>query len=87
MVISGAGCKTTEVPVGTQNFLNTVTEKGAKGELTEVVVTSAFGIRRTARSTASNVQNLSGDQVNTLRQTNVNNALAGKVAGAQERSQ
>ena len=86
LVISAASFKTTEVPVGTQNVLNTVMEKGGN-DLKEVVVTSAFGIRRTARSTASNVQNLSGDQVNTIRQTNVNNALAGKVAGAQVRSQ
>lgn len=86
LVISGASFKATEVPVGTQNVLNTVLEKGGT-DLKEVVVTSAFGIRRTARSTASNVQNLSGDQVNTIRQTNVNNALAGKVAGAQVRSQ
>ncbi|MEO6252098.1 MAG: VIT domain-containing protein [Ferruginibacter sp.] len=55
--------------------------------LKEVIVTGAFGIKRTARSTASNVQNLTGDQVNTIRQVNVNNALAGKVAGAQVRSQ
>ena len=87
LVISGAGFKDTEVPVGTQSVLNTVMEKGSKNELTEVVVTSAFGIKRTARSTSSNVQNLTGDQVNTIRQTNVNNALAGKVAGAQVRSQ
>ncbi|MEP7238017.1 MAG: carboxypeptidase-like regulatory domain-containing protein, partial [Ferruginibacter sp.] len=86
LVISGASFKTTEVPVGTQNVLNTVLEKGGT-DLKEVVVTSAFGIKRTARSTASNVQNLTGDQVNTIRQTNVNNALAGKVAGAQVRSQ
>ncbi|MEO6539671.1 MAG: TonB-dependent receptor plug domain-containing protein, partial [Ferruginibacter sp.] len=56
-------------------------------ELKEVVVTGAFGIKRTARSTASNVQNLTGDQVNTIRQANINNALAGKVAGTQVRSQ
>ncbi len=86
LVISGASFKETEVPVGTQNVLNTVMEKGG-GEMKEVVVTSAFGIKRTARSTSSNVQNLTGDQVNTIRQTNVNNALAGKVAGAQVRSQ
>lgn len=60
---------------------------GSKSELKEVVVTSAFGIRRTARSTSANVQNLSGDQVNTIRQTNINDALAGKIAGAQVRSQ
>lgn len=87
LVISGASFKTTEVPVGTQNVLNTVLETGGTTELKEVVVTGAFGIKRTARSTASNVQNLTGDQVNTIRQTNVNNALAGKVAGAQVRSQ
>ncbi|MEP7237108.1 MAG: VIT domain-containing protein [Ferruginibacter sp.] len=56
-------------------------------ELKEVVVTSAFGIKRTARSTASNVQNLTSDQINTIRQVNINNALAGKVAGVQVRSQ
>ncbi len=87
LVISGASFKETEVPVGTQNVLNTVMEKSNIGDLKEVVITSAFGIKRTARSASSNVQNLSGDQVNTIRQTNVNNALAGKVAGAQVRSQ
>ncbi len=87
LVISGASFKDAEVPVGTQNVLNTILEKGGTSELKEVVVTSAFGIRRTARSSSASVQNLSGDQVNTIRQTNVNNALAGKVAGAQVRSQ
>ncbi len=86
LVISGQSFKEIEVPVGTQNTLNTVMEKSGV-DIKEVVVTSAFGIKRTARSTAANVQNLSGDQVNTIRQTNVNNALAGKVAGAQVRSQ
>ncbi len=85
LVISGAGFKDIEVPVGTQTVLSTVLEKS--DGLKEVVVTSAFGIKRTARSTSSAVQNLTGDQVNTIRQTNVNNALAGKVAGAQVRSQ
>ena len=59
LVISAASFKTTEVPVGTQNFLNTVMEKGGN-DLKEVVVTSAFGIKRTARSTASNVQKIHG---------------------------
>jgi TonB-linked SusC/RagA family outer membrane protein len=87
LVISGASYKSLEVSVGTQTVINAVMEKGSSSELKEVVVTSAFGIKRAARSTSSNVQNLSGDQVNTIRQTNVNNALAGKVAGAQVRSQ
>jgi TonB-linked SusC/RagA family outer membrane protein len=87
LVISGASFKTVEIPVGSLTVVNAVMEKGGTSELKEVVVTGAFGTKRAARSTASNVQNLSGDQVNTIRQTNVNNALAGKVAGAQVRSQ
>jgi TonB-linked SusC/RagA family outer membrane protein len=87
LVISAASFKDLELPVGTQTVVNAVLEKGVTSDLKEVVVTGAFGIKRTGRSTASNVQNLSGDQVNTIRQTNVNNALAGKVAGAQVRSQ
>jgi len=86
LIISGASFKETEVPVGTQNVLNTILEKGGT-ELKEVVVTSAFGIKRAARSTASNVQNVTGDQLNTIRAQNVNDALAGKVAGAQVQSQ
>lgn len=86
LVISGAGFKETEVPVGTQNVLNTVMEK-AQGELKEIVVTSAYNIKRTARSVSSNAQVVTGEQLNTVRQTNINNALAGKVAGIQVRSQ
>jgi TonB-linked SusC/RagA family outer membrane protein len=85
--ISGASFKTLSLPVGTNTVLNAVLEKGVTSELKEVVVTGAFGTKRAARSTASNVQNITGEQMNTVRQTNVNNALAGKVAGAQVRSQ
>lgn len=70
------------------NIQNNFFEPGqGGGELKEVVVTSAFGIKRTARSVSSNVQNLTENQLNIIRQTNVNDALAGKVAGAQVRSQ
>jgi tetratricopeptide (TPR) repeat protein len=66
------------------NFMQDV---NVSGGLKEVVVTSAFGIKRTARSTSSSVQNLTTEQVNIIRQVNVNDALAGKIAGAQVRSQ
>lgn len=56
-------------------------------ELKEVVVTSAFGIKRTGRSVGSNVQYLNSEQLNTIRQVNINNAIAGKIAGVQVRSQ
>lgn len=84
--ITGTGFAPTDVSVGNLTVINTVMEKVAN-ELKEVVVTGAFGIKRASRSTASNVQNLTSDQVNTIRQNNINNALAGKVAGAQVRSQ
>ncbi|HMU08772.1 MAG TPA: VIT domain-containing protein [Ferruginibacter sp.] len=58
-----------------------------QGGLKEVVVTSAFGIKRVARSTSSNSQIVSADQLNAVRNTNINDALAGKVAGMQVRSQ
>lgn len=58
-----------------------------KSNLSEVVVTTAMGVKRSARSTSTNVQVISGDQLNTIRGTDLNNALAGKVSGLQVRSQ
>ena len=82
---SGAGYKLVETPVGAQTALNTVMEK--TGELKEVVITSAFGLTRTARSSSANTQTISADELNTIRTSNFSNALAGKVAGAQVRNQ
>lgn len=86
LVISASGFKTIEVPIaGGLTAYNTTLDRS--NELTEVVVTSAFQTKRTARATASNVQTVSADKLNTIRQPNINNAIAGKVAGAQVRSQ
>ena len=75
-----------EIPVGSlSNISSTLQLKS--GDLTEVIVTSAFQTKRAARSISSNVQNVSSEQLNTVRASNINNALAGKVAGAQIRSQ
>jgi Ca-activated chloride channel family protein len=86
LIIAAAGFKETTIKIGIQKQLNIVMEK-SDAELKEVVVTSAYGIKRTAKSTSSRVQYLTGDQINVIRQSNVNNALAGKVAGAQVRTQ
>ena len=75
-----------EVPVGSLNNITTALELKST-TITEVIVTSAFQTKRTLRSQATNVQNVSGDQLNTIRQANINNSLAGKVSGAQVRSQ
>lgn len=84
--ISATGFKAVDIPVGTMTFVNTSIEK-VGNQLTEVVISGAFGIKRNARTSASNVQKVGSEQLNTIRQTSLNNALAGKVAGAQVRSQ
>ena len=85
--ISAAGFAAASATVGNLSSISTALDKGASSELKEVVVTSAFGIKRNARNSASNIQNVNAEQLNTIRQTSLNNALAGKVAGAQVRSQ
>ena len=86
LIVDAASFKTTEVPVATRRQFSIVMEKRGS-ELKEVVVTSAYGIKRTARSTSSSTQRLNADQLNYLYQSNTNNALAGKVSGAQVRTQ
>jgi TonB-dependent SusC/RagA subfamily outer membrane receptor len=63
------------------NFGNNVSS------LSEVVVTSAFGVRKALRTTPYSSQVISADQLNFVPQTNIVDALAGKVAGVQVRGQ
>jgi len=88
LTFSGSGFKTVDVPTGTMTQINPKLEQNtASSELKEVVVTSAFNIKRTARSQSAAVSVVNNEQLNTIRQQNVNDALAGKVAGIQVRSQ
>ncbi|OOQ60521.1 hypothetical protein BC343_24835 [Mucilaginibacter pedocola] len=56
-------------------------------QLTEVVVTGVAGIKQNSRANSTSAQVVGAAALNTVRQTNLNNALAGKVAGIQVRSQ
>ncbi|GAB3011406.1 SusC/RagA family TonB-linked outer membrane protein [Niabella terrae] len=67
--------------------MNVVLTRSDSTIIPEVVVTGAFNTKRAARGLSSNTQTVSSDQLNTIRQQNINNALAGKVAGIQVRSQ
>jgi TonB-linked SusC/RagA family outer membrane protein len=58
----------------------------SSGILNEVVVT-ALGVKRSEKSLAYSSQSVKEEQLNTIRQTNLNNAIAGKIAGIQVRSQ
>lgn len=80
------GFETQIAVIGSQNMINVALTSGAS-TLEEVVVTGAYGTKQTARSISYSAQVLTGDDVNVTRQPNVNNALAGKVAGLQVRSQ
>lgn len=86
LVVSSQGHQTREVTVGSADVVS-VELASTANTLDEVVVTTALGIKKSQRTTASSVQVISGENLNITRQTNVNNALAGKVAGVQTRSQ
>lgn len=85
LVITG-GIEPIEVTVGSESTVS-VKAKRTVVAGTEVVVTSAYGMKRTIRNATVNAQVVTGEQLNTIRQTNLNNALAGKVSGLQVRSQ
>ena len=85
LVFSSLGYKTIELPASSETMR--IALEGDASQLSEVVVTGAFGTTQTARSTTTNAQVVSGAKLNTIRQTDLNNALAGKVAGIQVRSQ
>ena len=63
----------------------TLTSKA--GEMAEVVVTTAFGVKRAQRTTPYSAQVLNNEALNIIPHTNINTALAGKVVGAQFRGQ
>ncbi len=86
LVISEINYGSTEVTVGNQSNLS-VTLSGVGNSLSEVVVTTAFGVKREQRTTPFSAQVVTSESLNLIPQTNVNDALAGKVAGVQFRSQ
>jgi len=84
--ISAVNFVAKEVPVGTDANL-TVSLVRSAGTLTEVVVTTAFNVKKDVRTTPYSAQVIKADALNIIPQTNLNDALAGKVAGVQFRSQ
>ncbi|MBT1704615.1 SusC/RagA family TonB-linked outer membrane protein [Chryseosolibacter indicus] len=79
LIFSFVGYITQEVMVGNQSVVNISLQNDAK-ELSEVVVT-ALGLEREKRDLGYSVQEISGDAMTKARETNIGNALAGKVAG------
>lgn len=79
LVVSYTGYKNREVFVGSSNDLMVVLEPAE--DLQEVVVT-AMGITREKKALAYAAQSVNSEALNKNLQTNVVNALQGKVAGA-----
>ncbi len=85
LTISAVGFEETTVKPGTGITTITLEQKG--DELKEVVVSTAFGIKKSARVTPYSAQVIDAEKMKLIPQTNLNNALAGKVAGTQFRGQ
>ncbi len=81
LVFSMVGYTMKEVPVAGLNRVNVILEPEAQ-DLSTVVVT-AMGIKREKRSLGYSVGNINGKELSETPQSNVLNAMAGKVAGVQ----
>ena len=84
LVFSFVGMKTQEVAVGEQTVIDVVLEVDAL-TLEEIVVT-ALGISREKKTLGYSVQQVGGEELNKVQQTDALSALQGRVAGVQIRS-
>ena len=81
LIFSYIGLKQTSVVVGSNNVINVQMQEDAEA-LQEVVVT-ALGIKREKQSLGFAQQTVKSENLVRSRETDVSNALAGKVAGVQ----
>ena len=81
IVFSLLGYNDLEVVYNGQATLNAVLE--VSSEFLDEVVVTALGIKRSEKALTYNVQQISGEELQTVKSTNFMNALAGKAAGVQ----
>ncbi|MBB6128151.1 carboxypeptidase-like regulatory domain-containing protein [Mucilaginibacter lappiensis] len=81
LLFSFIGYTTQDVHAGAGNELNVVLVSSSKG-LNEVIVT-ALGISRQQKSLGYAAQAVKGDDLTVTKQSDLNTALAGKIAGVQ----
>ena len=86
LVFSFVGMTSVEVAITNSSTYNVKLETD-KQEIQEVVVTSGYGIKRAPKGSTALNQVVNNDKLTVVRQTNVNNALAGKVSGIQFQGQ
>ncbi len=81
LTFSFVGMDGAEIPVTGETYYF-LAMKPAERNMGEVVVT-ALGINRKKRALGYSVQELNGEEINKARETNVVNALSGKISGIQ----
>lgn len=82
LVFTSVSFATKTATVGSSNTLDITLEQSST-DLSEVVVTTALGIKRQQKSLGYAVQELKGSTLADAKETNLSNALTGKVAGLQ----
>lgn len=87
LVVSSVGFTQQEVSVGASDVVTVSLTGAADRDLTEVVVTSAFGIKKSARVTPFSSQVIDDAELTRTRTPQIATALAGKVAGVQFKGQ
>ncbi len=79
--ISSVGFTTKSVTVEDQSTL-TISMSISQGQLAEVVVTTAFGVKKTKRSQGTATQTVEGKEIAETQRDNWMNAITGRIAGA-----
>jgi hypothetical protein len=85
LVFSATGIKSQEIKIGGTDVVNVTVQKSNE-QLSEVVVT-ALGIKRSVKSVSYSAQQINAENLTRTRETDLNNAIAGKIAGVQVQSQ
>ncbi|WP_343707102.1 SusC/RagA family TonB-linked outer membrane protein [Flavobacterium sp.] len=80
LVFTYVGLETQTIVVGDASTINVKMVQGASNALNEVVVTS-LGLKKTRKSLTYAAQELKGEELTRVKDANVINTIAGKVAG------
>ena len=83
LVITGAGINSTEYTVGDNTRLLVIPVSNKANSLTEVLVTTAFGVRRQPKELGYATARISADELTQAKVVNVTTGLAAKVSGLQ----
>jgi len=75
------GYETVKITVAGSDIINVTLEEG--GEVLDEIVITAFGIKRSEKALGYSVQSLKGDAMTEARESNLTNAISGKIAGVQ----